>query len=229
VTELNRRALAGAQEQIAETRQTYDLIAAEFARQNSAAAAEVADRLDELAASVPPGSVVADIGCGPGRDVMTLRAHGLHVVGIDLSLGQLRASDVPGLLQADMRHLPLQAGSVHGIWCWAALVHLPREAVPQALAEFARIAAAGGSLSMSIAQGDGEGFEVATPYGSDRRRWFTRYREPELTATLTAAGFSIRNIRRHHAYRDWLSVHASREPAGANGVPANRAVRHQIP
>jgi SAM-dependent methyltransferase len=217
VTELSSHALAVGQDQIAETQQTYDLIASEFARQNSVAAAEVAERLDELAASVSPGSVVADIGCGPGRDVMTLRARGLRVAGIDRSLGQLRASDIPGLVQADMRHLPLQAGSVHGIWCWAALVHLPREAVPQALAEFARIIGSGGSLSMSIAEGDGEGFEVATPYGSDRNRWFTRYREPELSALLTAAGFSIRNIRRHRAYRDWLFVHATREPAGASG------------
>jgi hypothetical protein len=46
---------------------------------------------------------------------MLLRARGLHVAGLDLSLGQLRARDVPGLVQADMRHLPLQAGSVHGI------------------------------------------------------------------------------------------------------------------
>jgi SAM-dependent methyltransferase len=216
VTDLTGQVLAGSQERVAETQQTYDLIASEFARQNSVAAPEVADRLDELAASVPAGSVVADIGCGPGRDVMMLRARGLRVAGIDLSLGQLRASAVAGLVQADMRRLPLQAGSVQGIWCWAALVHLPREAVPQALAEFARIVASGGSLSMSIAHGDGEGFEAATPYGSDGRRWFTRYDEPELTGLLMAAGFRIRDVRRHRAYRDWLSVHAIREPARAS-------------
>jgi SAM-dependent methyltransferase len=153
---------------------------------------------------------------------MMLRARGLHVAGIDLSLGQLRASDVPGLVQADMRRLPLQDGSVHGIWCWAALVHLPREAVPQALAEFARIVRSGGSLSMSIAEGDGEGFEVARPYGSDRRRWFTRYREPELTALLTAAGLGIRDIRRHRAYRDWLS---SMPPASQPERTAYKASR----
>jgi ubiquinone/menaquinone biosynthesis C-methylase UbiE len=218
VTELSGHSQAGGQEQIAETEQTYDLIASEFARQNSVAAAEVAERLAELAASVPPGSAVADIGCGPGRDVETLRAGGLRVAGIDLSLGQLRASDVPGLVQADMRRLPLQDRSVHGIWCWAALVHLPREAMPQAVVEFARIIRGGGSLTMSIAEGDGEGFEAATPYGSDRRRWFTRYREPELAALLTAAGFSIRNVRRHRASRDWLSFHATREPTGANAL-----------
>ena len=211
MTELCRHAPAGGQEQIEETRQTYDLIASEYARQNSVAAAEVAQRLGELAASVASAGVVADIGCGPGRDVMVLRARGLHAAGFDLSLGQLRAGYVPGLIQGDMRRLPLRAGSVHGIWCWAALVHLPREAVPRALAEFARILRGGGSLVMSIAEGDGEGFEVAAPYGSDGRRWFTRYREPELTALVAAAGFSIRNMRRHRAYRDWLSVHAIRD------------------
>jgi ubiquinone/menaquinone biosynthesis C-methylase UbiE len=112
-----------------------------------------------------------------------------------------------------VRRLPLPDGSVHGIWCWAALVHLPREVIPSALAEFARIVRSGGSLMMSIAEGDGEGFQVAAPYGSDHRRWFTRYREPEFTASLTAAGFSIRNVRQQRAYRDWLSVHATREPA----------------
>ena len=224
MTEPSGHALAGGHEQIAETRQTYDLIAAEFARRNPVAAAEVAGRLDELAGSVPAGSVVADIGCGPGRDVMMLRARGLRAAGIDMSLGQLRARDVPGLVQADMRQLPLRAGSVHGIWCWAALVHLPRQVVPQALAEFGRIVRGGGSLSMSIAEGDGEGFEVAAAYGSDRRRWFTRYREAELTALLTAAGFSIRNIRKNHAYRDWLSVHATRGSAAAIGLPEREII-----
>lgn len=85
-----------APDEIAETRQTYDQIACEFARQTSVAAAEVAERLDELAASVPAGSVVADIGFGPGRDVMMLRARGLRVAGIDLSLGQLRALTLVG-------------------------------------------------------------------------------------------------------------------------------------
>ena len=208
----------------AETRQTYDAIVAVYAKLNSVAAAEVAQRLDELAGSVPAGSAVADIGCGPGRDVMMLRARGLHVAGVDLSLGQLRAGEVAGLIQADMRRLPLQARSVRGIWCWAALMHLPREAAPRAFAELGRILRSGGSLVMSIAEGDGEGFEAATHYGSGQRRWFTRYREPEFTALLAVAGFSIRDIRLHRGYtvpgllgpvpgRNWLSVHATREPA----------------
>jgi ubiquinone/menaquinone biosynthesis C-methylase UbiE len=73
-----------------------------------------------------------------------------------------------------MRRLPLPADSVHGIWCWAALVHLPREAAPQALAEFARVGHSGGSLVISIAEGYGEGFEVAAPLPDSRSMKFNR-------------------------------------------------------
>jgi ubiquinone/menaquinone biosynthesis C-methylase UbiE len=197
--------------QIAETRQTYDLISSEYARRNPVPGLEVAERIDELAAGLPVGSRVADIGCGPGRDVMLLRARGLRVVGIDLSSGQLRVGNVPGLLQADMCHLPLRSGSVDAILCNAALLHIPRAVVPATLAEFARVVRAGGRLSLAVAEGDGEGFEVASTYGHDGRRWFTLHREPVLTAMLTAAGFSVHQVRRNQAGRDWLSVSAFAE------------------
>jgi SAM-dependent methyltransferase len=194
--------------QIAETRQTYDQIWSEFASRNSIPAAAVAERLEQLAWSLPAGSLVADIGCGPGRDALLMRAHGLHVIGVDLSIGQLRAGNVPGLVQADMRCLPLRTGSVDAIWCNAALLHIPREAVPEVLTEFGRILRGGGGLWLSVVEGDGEGFEVASNYGSDRRRWFTLHREPELTALLAAAGFSVREVTRQHAGRDFLSLQA---------------------
>ncbi|MHB1593345.1 MAG: class I SAM-dependent methyltransferase [Streptosporangiaceae bacterium] len=197
-------------EQMAETRRTYDLIAAEFAERNSVAPPEVAARIDELAAGLTAGSRVADVGCGPGRDVVLLRARGLRVVGVDLSVGQLRARQVSGLVQADMCRLPLRDDSVDAIWCQAALLHLRRAAVPDALAEFARTVRHGGTLSMSVAEGDGEGFGVASSYASGRRRWFTLHREPSLTALLGAAGFRVRHVHRDRAHRDWLSVCANR-------------------
>jgi SAM-dependent methyltransferase len=193
-----------------ETQQTYDLITAEYARQNTAAWGTLVDHMNVLAASIPPGSVVADIGCGPGRDIALLRAGGLRVIGIDLSLGQLRTSNLTGVVQADMRELPLRGGSVDAIWCHAALLHIPRTAVPAVLAEFARVARPGGELYMSVAEGDGEGFEVASKYGSDRRRWFTLHREPDLTGLLAGAGFAVHQMRRDHGRGDWLSIHARR-------------------
>ena len=158
---------------IAETRQTYDLIAAEFAERTSSPEPVIVQRLSHLASALPAGGLVADVGCGPGRDAILLRERGFRVVGLDLSIGQLRAGSLPCLVQADMRRLPLRAASVDAIWCQAALLHLPRALVPGVLADFGRAVRRGGALSLSVAEGDGEGFEVASNYGSDRRRWFT--------------------------------------------------------
>jgi SAM-dependent methyltransferase len=195
---------------IAETQQTYDLIAGEFAKLTASPTAEVRQRLSHLASTLPAEALVADIGCGPGRDTVFLRKQGFRVVGLDLSIGQLRAGKQPGLVQADMRRLPLRAESVDALWSHAALLHLPRALVPGVLAEFGRVVRHGGALSLSVAEGDGEGFEVASKYGSDRRRWFTFHRAPELTALLAAAGFTVHETFRHRTFRDWLSFDATR-------------------
>jgi SAM-dependent methyltransferase len=193
-----------------ETLETYDLITAEYARRNAAAWPDLADHISVLTAGVPPGGVVADVGCGPGRDIALIRARGFRVIGIDRSLGQLRTSGLRGVAQADMRQLPLRAGSADAIWCQAALLHIPRAAVPGVLAEFARAVRPGGGLYVSVVEGDGEGFQVASKYGSNRRRWFTSHREPDLTAMLAGAGFAVHHVRRSRDQRAWLSIHARR-------------------
>jgi SAM-dependent methyltransferase len=195
---------------IAETQHTYDLIAGEFAERAASPDPHIVQRLSHLASALPAGGLVADVGCGPGRDAILLRRQGFRVVGLDLSFGQLRARGLPGLIQADMRRLPLRAGSVDGIWCQAALLHLPRALVPGVLADFGRAVRRGGALCLSVAEGDGEGFEVASNYGSDRRRWFTFHRAPELISLVTAAGFTVQQTSRHRSHRDWLSLDAAR-------------------
>jgi SAM-dependent methyltransferase len=195
---------------VGETQETYDLITTEYARQNAAAWSDLTDHLSVMTASLPPGGVVADVGCGPGRDIEFLRARGFRVIGIDLSLGQLRTNGLPGVVQADMRQLPLHAGSADAIWCQAALLHIPRTAVPAVLMEFARAVRPGGGVYLCVAEGDGEGFELASKYGSNRRRWFTLHREPDLIALLTGAGFAVHQMRRNRHRSVWLSIHARR-------------------
>ncbi|MDG4826311.1 class I SAM-dependent methyltransferase [Asanoa sp. WMMD1127] len=196
-----------------ETRETYDRIATEYAQRKADVDARLVRDLSELAAAVPPGGVVVDVGCGPGREVGLLRERGFLVLGLDLSLGQLRAGRVGGVAQADMRTLPVRNGSVDAVWCQAALLHLPRPAVPAALAEFARVVRPGGALFLAVAEGDDADWEVARNYGSDLRRWFTYHREPDLTAALATAGFTVHTVRRETALRDWMAVHARRVSA----------------
>ncbi len=195
-------------EPIDETQRTYDLITGEFARRTATVRQYVVDHVETLTSRLPAGSVVADIGCGPGHELRLLRERLVRVIGLDLSIGQLRSSKLPAVVQADMRYLPLRTASVDAIWCQAALLHIPRNSVPHVLDEFARIIRAGGGLYMSVAEGTGEGFEVASNYGSDRQRWFTYHSEPELTALLAEVGFITQLATRNYAYRNWLSIHA---------------------
>lgn len=197
-------------EPLLETRRTYDEITAEYARRNSSVDQRLRDDVRSLTVSLPPGSVVADVGCGPGQEVTLLREHGFRVVGLDFSLGQLRTGGLPGVAQADMRHLPLRTGSLDAVWCQAALLHIPRHDVPDVLAEFARVVRADGALFLSVAEGDDERWEAADRYGSAHRRWFTYHRLPELTALLDVAGFEVRQVGRVPAHRDWLSLHCRR-------------------
>ena len=64
---------------------------------------------------------------------------------------------------------------------------------------------------MAVAEGDGEGYEVAANYGSDAQRWFAHYRAEDLSARLGAAGFAVVSVRRWGLHRDWLGVRARRE------------------
>jgi SAM-dependent methyltransferase len=195
-----------------ETRQTYDTIAVEYARRTSTVFQGVRDDVTALRGHLPCGSLVADIGCGPGRDTDLLRAQDFRVVALDLSMGQLRAGGLRDAVQADMCHLPLRTGLFDAVWCQAALLHVPRTVAPVAVAEFARVLRPGGRLNLVVAEGDGEGWELASTYGVQLRRWFTYHRQDGLSAVLGGVGFRIDFVRRSQFGRDWLTVHAERLP-----------------
>lgn len=82
--------------------------------------------LDRLA----PGSVVVDLGCGPG-DPATRRLSeaGHRVLGVDLSPVQLslaqRHAPLASLVRADLATLALAPGSVDAVVSFYALGHLP--------------------------------------------------------------------------------------------------------
>jgi SAM-dependent methyltransferase len=195
-------------EPIAETERTYDRITDTYAQVNSTVYPQLAVDAGKLTAGLAPGSVVVDVGCGPGRELGFLRQQGVRAVGVDRSRGQLRTGGLDGVVQADMRALPLRTGAADALWCQAALLHIPRASVEAVLAEFGRIVRPGGRLYLSVAEGDGEGFEVASNYGSTARRWFTYHREEKLRESLAGVGFVVDEVARAKSYRDWLSLHA---------------------
>jgi SAM-dependent methyltransferase len=70
-----------------------------------------------------PGALYADIGCGEGRVMRTLRSLRAEVVGIEIS-PDLAARAGPGSVIAESPSLPLRDDSVDGIYLVLVLEHL---------------------------------------------------------------------------------------------------------
>jgi SAM-dependent methyltransferase len=156
------------------------------------AAADEAERFSRLAApSAFAGPRVLDAGCGPGRDAALLRLAGAEVVGLDLAramLRQARALDDSGHnCQGDIRRLPFPTAAFDAVWCFAALGHLPPEAIPHTLTEFRRVLRSGW---LYIVVRQGSGVRAASWQGS-LPRYFTDLTPESLTAALHAANFTI--------------------------------------
>ncbi len=174
------------------TQLTYDQIAADFAATYAAMPPNLAVLADRLARHVGSQGVIADIGCGHGRDTAWLERTNRFVVGFDLSfqmLLQARTITHGNLVQMDMQHPAAPSACFDGIWCCASLLHLPKSQAAITLLKFRRIIRAHGMLILSIQEGDSEGWVWSE---RDRvERYFARYQIPEISGLLSQARFAI--------------------------------------
>jgi SAM-dependent methyltransferase len=110
---------------------------------------------------LPPGALVVDLGCGPGDPATRLLAADHHVLGVDLSPGQLRlaASAAPSalLVRADITEFALRPGCVDAVVSFYALGHLPPPAHAPLFAAIATWLRPGGVLLTSAPRVPGEG------------------------------------------------------------------------
>lgn len=193
------------------TQAAYSSIARQYAGKWGEVPPWMAEEMGRLARLLGEGAKVADIGCGPGHHTRVLRDSGLRATGFDLSAEMLAAHGTPGLVRADMLALPIADGVLDGIWCSAALLHIPRPSVPTALGEFARVLRSGGELVLAVAEGDGDKWEPVpydVPGGDQLRRYYVLHRLDGLSAQLDAAGFDVYEHWRRVTHRQWLHIHA---------------------
>ena len=99
---------------------------------------------------LPAGSRVADLACGTGDLCRELARQGHSPVGLDFSMGMLRAApavvDGSIMINADVLELPLRAGALDGATCGFALRNLT--AVQPLLTELARVLRPGGRVGL---------------------------------------------------------------------------------
>ena len=148
-------------ENLANTRATYDRVAAEYAAR---IAGELAGKPLErallacFAEQVDGMGMVADMGCGPGHVAVYLDTLSVPMIGIDLSpemvtVAQQRAPNI-AFEQGSMLALVTPDAAWGGIVAFYSIIHLPPEARPQALAEFYRALQPGGLLFLAFHVGD---------------------------------------------------------------------------
>lgn len=141
------------------------------------------------------GSSVADLGCGPGRVAAFLAAHGLDVVGVDVSTSMLavarRAHPAIRFEEGRLAALPLPDASLAGAVCWYSIIHTPPGQLDRVSAELARVLAPGGRLLVAFQAGSGAPSHRREAYGGKVSLTSYRHDPDEVVRRLTEAGLRV--------------------------------------
>jgi ubiquinone/menaquinone biosynthesis C-methylase UbiE len=137
-------------------RNSYDRVADEYAKHIfSELGGKPLDRelLTRFAVQTRGKGKVCDMGCGPGHVARFLHEAGADVFGLDLSPAMLeqarQLNPAIEFHEGNLLALDLLDASLAGITAFYAIVNLPREAIPQAFREMARVLKPGGLLLLA--------------------------------------------------------------------------------
>ncbi len=116
----------------------------------------------------PAGKTIIDVGCGDGAIVRHLVRLGAVAIGIEVSEGQLERARKQAGEGADYRvasgeSLPLADASAEAILFMKSFHHIPKQSMPAALQEAARVLKPGGQLIAIEPLAEGNYFEAMLP------------------------------------------------------------------
>ncbi len=153
---------------------------------NLATAEDPAATLDPFLDALPRGAAILDLGCGPGHLAAVMRDRGFAVTGTDACPQMTRIAHETYGLQirvADFADLD-DVAAFDGVLASFSLLHAPKAQMPSLLAAVHRALRPGGQLSLGLKLGEGE--------ARDRLgRFYAYYSDPEISALLARAGFSV--------------------------------------
>jgi SAM-dependent methyltransferase len=187
-------------------RSSYDTLASQYAsRIYDELRNKPFDRaiLDRFAARVRDAGLVCDLGCGPAQIARYLAGQNCRSFGLDLSHGMLlearRLNADIEFVEGSMLWLPVTSGSLAGIAAFYSVIHLTREQLPVASAEFARALRPGGRMLLA--------FHLGVTSERTTELWghkvdfnVTLLETSEVCETLQSAGFAIEDAQERAPY-----------------------------
>jgi SAM-dependent methyltransferase len=149
---------------------------------------DVSQNIRALLNALPKDKVldILDLGCGPGRDLLTFKNLGHRPTGLDGCeefCKMAREYSGCSVLCQRFSHLQLVKDSFDGIFANASLFHVPSYQLPSVLATCQRCLRPGGVLFTSNPRGDAEGWQ-GSRYGN-----FMEFEKSK--SVLQQAGFTI--------------------------------------
>lgn len=119
--------------------------------------------VERLRDRLAPGSLVMDLGCGPGDPATRMLAERHRVVGVEVSWGQLaiarRLAPKAMLVQADMLRLVVRPGSLDAVASFFATGHVPSAEQPAFYERIGSWLKPGGVLLTTAPRTPGDGTE----------------------------------------------------------------------
>jgi SAM-dependent methyltransferase len=172
---------------------------------------DVSQNLQALLDALPgrKGLRILDLGCGPGRDLATLRDLGHVPVGLDGCAAFVRmAREHSGceVLEQSFFELALPRASFDGVYANASLFHVPKASLPRVLAELHDALVPGGALFCSNPRAMGGERE-----GWQGERYGTYLSLAGWSQLFEAAGFGLKDhflrpAGRPVAEQPWLAM-----------------------
>ena len=164
-------------------------------------------RLDVIVGSALRDRPALDVGCGAGQVATYLADSGLEVIGIDASAQMIvrarRRQPNIDFYTMDLRSLTFADATFGALVARYALVHLPRESLPNVLDELARVLAPKAPLLITLYDGEGEAeLPPIEAVGSDETLAATLYKRSEVAEILQAHdGFEDVRVEGRRPYK----------------------------
>jgi SAM-dependent methyltransferase len=155
-------------------------------------AIDPSDFLKPLAERLPAGSIVLDVGCGSGRDLLWMKNKGFDVIGCDRSPGLVkiaRENAGCGVIEEDFETYDFSTISVDAIMLIGAMVHIPYDRFPDIFRNIISSLSDFGKILITLKEGTGTRTDAMD-------RTFYLWKDKKARAIFDSFGFRVCDFSR---------------------------------